>query len=121
MFTGIITDIGIITHVEERGDLRVTVQTGYDTAGIAIGASVANSGVCLTVVDKAPGRFSVDVSGETQRRTAGEATKGERQQRLEPLRPQQRGRRRSGGSPPRSSSGVSCRPSCGEWRVKTCA
>ena len=41
MFTGIITDIGTISAIEERGDLRVTVQTGYDTAGIAIGASVS--------------------------------------------------------------------------------
>lgn len=70
MFTGIITDIGTITHVEERGDLRVTVATGYDTAGIAIGASVANSGVCLTVVSKAAGSLTFDVSAETRRRTA---------------------------------------------------
>jgi riboflavin synthase len=70
MFTGIITDIGIITHVEERGDLRVTVQTGYDTTGIAIGASVANSGVCLTVVSKAANSLTFDVSAETLRCTA---------------------------------------------------
>ena len=70
MFTGIITDIGKISAVEARGDLRVTIATGYDTAGLAIGASVACSGVCLTVVAKAPGSFSVDVSGETQSRTA---------------------------------------------------
>jgi riboflavin synthase len=71
MFTGIITDIGIIAHVEERGDLRVTVQTGYDTTGIAIGASVANSGVCLTVVSKTANSISFDVSAETLRCTAG--------------------------------------------------
>jgi riboflavin synthase len=70
MFTGIITDIGTITQVEERGDLRVTVQTGYDTAGIAIGASVANSGVCLTVVSKAANSLAFDVSAETLRCTA---------------------------------------------------
>ena len=70
MFTGIITDIGIITHVEERGDLRVSVQTGYDTTGIAIGASVANSGVCLTVVSKTANSISFDVSAETLRCTA---------------------------------------------------
>ncbi|KPF73693.1 riboflavin synthase subunit alpha [alpha proteobacterium AAP81b] len=70
MFTGIITDIGHIKKVEPRGDLRVTIATGYDTAGLAIGASVACSGVCLTVVAKAPGEFSVDVSAETQRCTA---------------------------------------------------
>lgn len=70
MFTGIITDIGTITGVEERGDLRVTVGCGYDTAGIAIGASVANSGVCLTVVAKTPNSLTFDVSAETRRRTA---------------------------------------------------
>jgi riboflavin synthase len=70
MFTGIITDIGTISAVEERGDLRVTVATGYDTGGIAIGASVANSGVCLTVVSKTASSLSFDVSAETRRRTA---------------------------------------------------
>lgn len=70
MFTGIITDIGRIDSIEERGDLRVTIACGYDTTGLAIGASVACSGVCLTVVAKAPGQFSVDVSAETRRRTA---------------------------------------------------
>ena len=70
MFTGIITDIGHIKSVEHRGDLRAVIATGYDTAGLAIGASVACSGVCLTVVAKAEGEFSVDVSGETESRTA---------------------------------------------------
>jgi riboflavin synthase len=70
MFTGIITDIGTITAAESRGDLRLTVSTGYDTAGIAIGASVACSGVCLTVVAKAPHSLSFDVSAETRRATA---------------------------------------------------
>ncbi len=79
MFTGIITDIGTIQSVEPRGDLRITIGTGYDTAGLAIGASVACSGVCLTVVAKAPGAFSVDVSGETQACTAtGQWTAGRR-------------------------------------------
>jgi riboflavin synthase len=70
MFTGIITDIGTIESVEARGDLRVRVATAYDTGGIAIGASVACSGACLTVVDKAAGWFAVDVSAETRDRTA---------------------------------------------------
>ena len=74
MFTGIITDIGIIDRVETRGDTRVIVSTTYDTGGIDLGASIACSGVCLTVVDKspagAPGWFAVDVSGETIARTA---------------------------------------------------
>ncbi|MGI4876899.1 MAG: riboflavin synthase [Janthinobacterium lividum] len=70
MFTGIITDIGTVTAVESRGDLRVRIATNYDTAGIALGASISCSGVCLTVVDKAPGEFAVDVSGETLRHSA---------------------------------------------------
>lgn len=70
MFTGIITDIGTITSVEERGDIRVTVATAHDTSGIAIGASVSNSGVCLTVVSKTAESLSFDVSAETRRRTA---------------------------------------------------
>lgn len=70
MFTGIITDIGTVASVEQRGDLRVRIATAYDTAGIALGASIACSGVCLTVVDKAAGEFAVDVSGETLRHSA---------------------------------------------------
>lgn len=70
MFTGIITDIGTVTAVEQRADLRVCIATGYDTGGIALGASIACSGVCLTVVDKGPNDFAVDVSGETLRHSA---------------------------------------------------
>ena len=70
MFTGIVTDKGRIKAVEARGDLRVTVATSYDMATVDLGASIACSGVCLTVVDKGEGWFAVDVSGETQRRTA---------------------------------------------------
>jgi len=79
MFTGIITDVGTIERVERRGDLRVVVATQYDTATIDLGASIACSGVCLTVVDKGPGWFAVDVSGETVSRTAeGQWTEGRR-------------------------------------------
>ena len=79
MFTGIITDIGTIAAVEQRGDLRVTIATGNPTGSIAIGASVACSGVCLTVVSRAGHDFSVDVSGETQGCTAaGQWTVGRR-------------------------------------------
>ncbi|MCP4029203.1 MAG: riboflavin synthase, partial [Sphingomonas sp.] len=52
MFTGIITDIGTIDRVEARGDRRIFVRTDYDMAGVDLGASIACSGVCLTVVDK---------------------------------------------------------------------
>ena len=74
MFTGIITDIGTIASVKTLADTRVVVRSGYDPATIDLGASIACSGVCLTVIDKgsdADGRwFAVDVSGETISRTA---------------------------------------------------
>lgn len=70
MFTGIITDIGTIRSVEQRGDLRITIDTAYDMATVAIGASIACSGACMTVVDKGAGWFAVDMSGESVSRTA---------------------------------------------------
>ena len=74
MFTGIITDIGTVRSAEQRGDLRLTIATAYDPATIDLGASIACSGVCLTVVDKGPDPadswFAVDVSHETVSRTA---------------------------------------------------
>src|SRR5687767_14559628 len=69
MFTGIITDIGTIRSVEARGDLRLTIACGYDLETVDLGASIACSGVCLTVVDKGDDWFAVDVSAETQART----------------------------------------------------
>jgi riboflavin synthase len=70
MFTGIVTDVGTVRSVEQRGDLRLTIATGYDLATVELGASIACSGVCLTVVDKGDGWFAVDVSAETVSRTA---------------------------------------------------
>ncbi|MES2442695.1 MAG: riboflavin synthase [Pseudomonadota bacterium] len=83
MFTGIVTDIGTVEAVTQQGDLRVRIGTAYDTATVDLGASIACSGVCLTVVDKSagggPGWFAVDVSGETVSRTAeGQWTTGRR-------------------------------------------
>ena len=73
MFTGIITAIGTIRNAKHTGDLHATIACPYDPAGIAIGASIACSGVCLTVVDKGGAAgdawFSVDISGETLART----------------------------------------------------
>ena len=65
MFTGIITDIGQIDKVEPAGDTKFVIASHYDSASIAIGASICCSGICLTVVDKAAGWFSVTVSAET--------------------------------------------------------
>src|ERR1043165_2176283 len=70
MFTGTGTDVGTVRSVEQRGDLRLVISTGYDLHPVDLGASIACSGVCLTVVDKGDDWFAVDVSGETQSRTA---------------------------------------------------
>jgi len=70
MFTGIITDIGTVRSAEQRGDLRLTIASTYDLAGVDLGASIACSGTCLTVVDKGLDWFAVDVSAETVSRTA---------------------------------------------------
>ena len=52
MFTGIVTAIGTVTQSEQRGDLRLRIAAPLDPARIDIGASIACSGVCLTVVDR---------------------------------------------------------------------
>jgi riboflavin synthase len=70
MFTGIVTDVGTVLSAEQRGDLRLRIRTGYDLSTVDLGASIACSGVCLTVVDKGDGWFEVDVSTETLSRTA---------------------------------------------------
>ena len=70
MFTGIVTDVGLVRKAEQRGDLRLEVESGYDMATVELGASIACSGVCLTVVDKGDDWFAVDLSGETVSRTA---------------------------------------------------
>ena len=70
MFTGIITDIGTVRRVEQKGDLRLTIGCDYDMETIDLGASIACSGACLTVVDKGEDWFAVDVSQETVSKTA---------------------------------------------------
>ena len=70
MFTGIVTDVGTVRKAEQRGDLRLEIACGYDMATVELGASIACSGVCLTVVDKGDDWFAVDVSRETVSRTA---------------------------------------------------
>ena len=69
MFTGIITDIGEIIELEQRGDLRARISTSYDTGDIDLGASIACDGVCLTVIDLNKGWFDVEVSAETVSKT----------------------------------------------------
>ena len=69
MFTGIITDVGRVRSIERSGDTRFTIETVFDMETVPIGASIANNGVCLTVVDKGPGWFAVQASGETLSKT----------------------------------------------------
>ena len=78
MFTGIVTDIGTVRAREDRGDARLIIGTAYDVDTIDLGASIACSGACLTVVDKGvdadsngpAGWFAIDASAETIARTA---------------------------------------------------
>jgi riboflavin synthase len=70
MFTGIVTDIGTIRSADQRGDLRLVVGCGYDMSTVELGASIACSGCCLTVVDKGADWFAVDASAETLSKTA---------------------------------------------------
>ena len=72
MFTGIVTDVGTVRSAEQRGDLRLVIGTSYDLGTVDLGASIACSGVCLTVVDKGEDWFAVDVSGETISKTAAD-------------------------------------------------
>ena len=72
MFTGIVTDIGEVLELEQRGDLRARIGTAYDVAGIDLGASIACDGVCLTVValGQAPRNwFDVEISAESVSKT----------------------------------------------------
>jgi riboflavin synthase len=69
MFTGIITDLGSVRTVEERGDTRFVFNTALAMDEIVIGASIACSGACLTVIDKGAGWFAADASAETLDKT----------------------------------------------------
>jgi riboflavin synthase len=72
MFTGIVTDVGRVRHIEKRGDTHIVISTNYDLSSVDMGASIACSGVCMTVVDKGTGKdswFAVTASGETLSKT----------------------------------------------------
>ena len=70
MFTGIVTDIGRVREVRETDrDRRYEIETAWNTAGIDLGASISHAGCCLTVTEKGPGWFAVEVSGETLSKT----------------------------------------------------
>ncbi|MCL6284744.1 riboflavin synthase [Ruegeria sp. 2012CJ41-6] len=69
MFTGIVTDVGTVIELDQQGDLRARIRTGYDTAGIDIGASIASDGVCLTVIALGDDWYDVQISAETVSKT----------------------------------------------------
>jgi riboflavin synthase len=91
MFTGIVTDVGQVRHIEQRGDTHIVIATHYDVSRIDIGASIACSGACMTVVDKGNANdrwFAFTASGETLSKTtlgdwkAGDAINLERPMRV---------------------------------------
>ena len=91
MFTGIVTDVGRVRHVEKRGDTHIVIGTNYDVGTIDMGASISCGGVCLTVVDKGTAKdrwFAATASGETLSKTtlggwkAGDAVNLERPMRV---------------------------------------
>ena len=92
MFTGIISDVGEVVEMTRHGDLaRLVVDCGYKADGVALGASVANSGVCLTVVAQdargAGSRLAFDVGAETLAvTTLGELKPGRRVNMERPLK-----------------------------------
>jgi len=70
MFTGIVTDVGRVTRIDQlEVGRRLTIETAFETSGIALGASIACNGACLTAVELTPNHFAVDVSGETLDKT----------------------------------------------------
>jgi len=80
MFTGIVTDIGRVRSVRQTDrDRRYEIETAWDTSGIDLGASISHAGCCLTVTEKGPGWFAVEVSGETlSKTTLGDWREGDR-------------------------------------------
>lgn len=69
MFTGIITDVGVIREIHREADMRARIATAYDTGGIDMGASIACDGVCLTVVALGDDWFDMQISAETLSKT----------------------------------------------------
>jgi riboflavin synthase len=88
MFTGIVTALGTIREARQQGDLRAVIACPFDPAAMAMGASIACSGACLTVVDKGgqtgDGWFAVDISAETVARTVPGRWEAGRRLNLEP-------------------------------------
>jgi riboflavin synthase len=72
MFTGIVSDVGKVRHVERRGDTHFVIATHYDVSGIEMGASISCAGACMTVIDKGSAKdrwFAFTASAETLSKT----------------------------------------------------
>lgn len=69
MFTGIVTDLGEVLEISGKGDVLFKIRTAFDVEQVPIGASIANNGVCLTVIDRGPNWFAVQASAETLDKT----------------------------------------------------
>lgn len=83
MFTGIISDIGRIERIEKSGDWTVKIAATKPLADVALGASIACDGICLTVISKADKTFTVQLSAETVTRTVAQFWQPERRINLE--------------------------------------
>jgi riboflavin synthase len=87
MFTGIVTDIGTVRKIEKHGDTHIVIAAERNLTGVTIGASIACSGVCLTVVRKGAGWFALTASAETVAKTTiGQWRMGTRVNLERPLR-----------------------------------
>ena len=69
MFTGIVTDVGSVRSITKDGDTRFEIETQYDLSQVELGASIACSGACLTVIETGSNWFAVQASGETLSKT----------------------------------------------------
>lgn len=80
MFTGIITDVGEIAEVNTLKHItKIKIKTSYNTSKIALGASVACNGCCLTVTERSKNLLSFDLSPESLKKTNfSKAKKGDR-------------------------------------------
>ena len=79
MFTGIVSDLGEVLEISGKGDVLFKIRTAFDITDVPIGASIANNGVCLTVIDRGGDWFAVQASAETlDKTTLGGWTPGSR-------------------------------------------
>ena len=128
MFTGIVSDVGEVVEMSRQGDIaRLVVDCGYDASGVALGASIANAGVCLTVVARSPrnagARLSFDVGAETLAvTTLGELRAGQTRQSRAPAENRRRTRRPSRQRPCRRRRRRSSRATISRaWRISASA